>query len=66
MENIDNIDLQILKHLQENSNINTKELASKLFLTVTPVYERIKKLERDGYIMTVSYTHLTLPTKRIV
>ena len=32
MENIDNIDLQILKHLQENSNINTKELASKLFL----------------------------------
>jgi Lrp/AsnC family leucine-responsive transcriptional regulator len=51
MENLDNIDLQILKHLQENSNINTKELASKLFLTVTPVYERIKRLERDGYIM---------------
>ena len=51
MENLDNIDLQILKQLQENSNINTKELASKLFLTVTPVYERIKRLERDGYIM---------------
>nr|WP_315249824.1 Lrp/AsnC family transcriptional regulator [uncultured Flavobacterium sp.] len=51
MDNIDSIDLQILKHLQENSNINIKELASKLFLTVTPVYERIKRLERDGYIM---------------
>ena len=51
MQNLDSIDLQILKHLQENSNINTKELASKLFLTVTPVYERIKRLERDGYIM---------------
>ena len=50
MENIDTIDLQILKQLQENSNINIKELASKLFLTVTPVYERIKRLERDGYI----------------
>jgi len=50
MENLDNTDLQILKHLQENSNINTKDLASKLFLTVTPVYERIKRLERDGYI----------------
>ena len=51
MENLDNIDLQILKQLQENSNINIKELASKLFLTVTPVYERIKRLERDGFIM---------------
>ena len=51
MENIDNIDLQILQHLQEDSNINIKELAAKLFLTVTPVYERIKRLERDGFIM---------------
>ena len=51
MENIDTIDLEILKQLQENSNINIKELASKLYLTVTPVYERIKRLERDGYIM---------------
>lgn len=50
MENLDKTDLQILKHLQENSNINTKDLAAKLFLTVTPVYERIKRLERDGYI----------------
>lgn len=51
MENIDAIDLQILKCLQENSNISTKELAGKLFLTVTPVYERIRRLEREGYIM---------------
>lgn len=50
MENLDNIDLQILKQLQKNAHINTKELASMLFLTVTPVYERIKRLERDGYI----------------
>lgn len=50
MENLDKTDLLILKHLQENSNINTKDLASKLFLTVTPVYERIKRLERDGFI----------------
>ena len=51
MENLDKIDLQILKQLQDNSNINIKELAAKLFLTVTPVYERIKRLEREGYIM---------------
>nr|WP_315195140.1 Lrp/AsnC family transcriptional regulator [uncultured Flavobacterium sp.] len=51
MENIDTIDLAILKQLQNNSNINIKELASKINLTPTPVYERIKRLERDGYIM---------------
>jgi Lrp/AsnC family transcriptional regulator, leucine-responsive regulatory protein len=50
MDNLDPTDLQILKQLQTNSTISTKDLASKLFLTVTPVYERIKKLERDGFI----------------
>lgn len=51
MENLDSTDLQILRHLQEDSNINIKDLASKLFLTATPIYERIKRLEREGYIM---------------
>jgi Lrp/AsnC family transcriptional regulator, leucine-responsive regulatory protein len=51
MENIDAIDLAILNQLQNNSDINIKELASKINLTPTPVYERIKRLERDGYIM---------------
>ena len=50
MENLDPIDLEILKQLQEDSNVNIKDLASKLFLTATPVYERIKRLEREGYI----------------
>ena len=51
MENLDTIDLQILKQLQKNSDISIKDLAAKLFLTATPVYERIKRLEREGYIM---------------
>ncbi|MGQ7946240.1 Lrp/AsnC family transcriptional regulator [Flavobacterium sp. WC2509] len=51
MENIDATDLAILNQLQNNSNINIKELASRINLTPTPVYERIKRLERDGYIM---------------
>lgn len=50
MESIDSIDLRILKALQRDAHINIKELASQLFLTVTPVYERIKRLEREGYI----------------
>jgi Lrp/AsnC family leucine-responsive transcriptional regulator len=31
MENLDSTDLQILKHLQEDSNINIKDLASVVF-----------------------------------
>jgi Lrp/AsnC family leucine-responsive transcriptional regulator len=38
MENLDSTDLQILKHLQEDSNINIKDLASvfnsNLFMNV--------------------------------
>ena len=51
MENLDNTDLQILKQLQADSTISIKDLAAQLFLTATPVYERIKRLEREGYIM---------------
>lgn len=51
MENLDKIDLAILDQLQLNSDINIKDLAAKLFLTATPVYERIKRLERDGFIV---------------
>ncbi|GLB49489.1 Lrp/AsnC family transcriptional regulator [Neptunitalea lumnitzerae] len=47
---LDNTDLRILNILQNNSAISTKELAKKLSLTTTPVYERIKKLEREGII----------------
>ena len=36
--------------LQENSERTAKEMAAELSLTTTPVYERIKKLEKAGYI----------------
>lgn len=47
---LDEIDIKLLKRLQNNSNITTKELASHVNLSVTPVFERIKKLEKEGYI----------------
>jgi Lrp/AsnC family leucine-responsive transcriptional regulator len=47
---LDEIDIKLLKRLQNNSNITTKELASHVNLSVTPVFERIKKLENEGYI----------------
>jgi len=48
--NLDNIDKKLLKLLQEDSKRTTKELSLKLNLSVTAVYERIKKLEREGVI----------------
>lgn len=50
MNQLDNTDLKILKILQNNSNITTKELANKVNLSATPVFERVKKLEKTGYL----------------
>ncbi len=47
---LDNTDKKLLKLLQEDSKRTTKELSLKLDLSVTAVYERIKKLEREGII----------------
>jgi len=47
---LDNIDKKLLKLVQEDSKRTTKELSLKLNLSVTAVYERIKKLEREGVI----------------
>lgn len=50
MAQLDATDLRILNILQENSNVTTKEIASQLGITTTPIFERVKKLERLGYI----------------
>ena len=50
METLDNIDIKILKCLQENCKLTTKELAAKISLSPTPTFERVKKLENEGYI----------------
>ena len=50
IEDLDQIDLQILKTLQRNAKLTTKELADIVHLTPTPVFERQKRLERMGYI----------------
>ncbi len=48
--NLDPTDKKLLYLLQNDSNKTTKELALQLNLSVTAVYERIKKLEREGVI----------------
>lgn len=50
MEKLDRTDLEILRILQENSRLTTKELAARVHLSTTPVFERVKRLEEAGYI----------------
>ena len=50
MDVLDQTDLQILRTLQKNAKLTTKELADAVNLTPTPVFERLKRLERRGYI----------------
>ena len=50
MDVLDKTDLQILRILQRNAKLTTKELADAVHLTPTPVFERQKRLERQGYI----------------
>jgi len=46
----DATDKELLTLLQHDSRQTNKELSNKLNLSVTAVYERIKKLEREGFI----------------
>lgn len=47
---LDKIDISILKALQQNARITNKELSAKVHLSPSPVYERLKRLESEGYI----------------
>lgn len=47
---LDETDKKLLLFLQEDAKQTTKELSYKLGLSVTAVYERIKKLENTGVI----------------
>jgi Lrp/AsnC family leucine-responsive transcriptional regulator len=51
MHALDSIDLRILQLLQHDARLTNKEVADKIGKSVTPVYERIKRLEEEGYIM---------------
>ena len=46
----DATDKKLLEYLQTDSKQTNKALANKLNLSVTAVYERIKKLEKAGFI----------------
>jgi len=47
---LDRDDIRILQLLQEDARLTSKEIADKIGKSVTPVYQRIKWLESEGYI----------------
>ena len=49
-DKLDKVDLLILRTLQENARLTTKELAARVNLSSTPVFERLRRLENSGYI----------------
>jgi DNA-binding Lrp family transcriptional regulator len=47
---LDKIDLQILKILQENGRITNLQLSNEIGLSPAPTLERVRKLENAEYI----------------
>ncbi|MCC7400594.1 MAG: Lrp/AsnC family transcriptional regulator [Chitinophagaceae bacterium] len=50
MNPLDLTDTRILMLLQNDARLTNKEIADKLGKTITPIYERIRRLEQQGYI----------------
>jgi len=50
MRKLDRIDLAILDELQTNARVTNHELSNRVNLSATPCLDRVRKLERDGYI----------------
>lgn len=61
IEKIDEIDLQIISLLQEDSRLSFNKIASKLGISVGTAYNRVKSLEDRGILK--GYTVIVDPVK---
>lgn len=61
MNELDRIDLQILRELQRNGRLTNQELAERVALSPSPCLRRVKRLEHEGYIR--DYVVLLNPEK---
>ena len=50
MQKLDDINRRILCYLQEDSSITNQELASRIGLAPASTLERVRKLEKNGFI----------------
>ncbi|MEO8584440.1 MAG: Lrp/AsnC family transcriptional regulator, partial [Flavitalea sp.] len=74
LTSLDHDDLQILQLLQHDASLTHKEIADKIGKSVSPVNDRIKRLQNEGYIKRyvavldkkklgqslIAYTHVQL------
>ena len=49
-ESLDQTDLQLMRHLQEDGRLSNAKLAQRVALSETPCWHRLRKLESEGYI----------------
>lgn len=50
VQTLDDTDLRILRLVQQDCRITNKDLAAQIHLSTTPTFERLKRLERMGFI----------------
>jgi len=50
-ESLDASDRAILRLLQSDASLTIKEVAQQVHMSTTPVFERIKRLKREGFIL---------------
>lgn len=60
-KSLDRIDRRILKLLQQNGRLSNVALSREVGLSPTPCLERVRRLEREGFI--TGYVALADPTK---
>ncbi|MAY41930.1 MULTISPECIES: Lrp/AsnC ligand binding domain-containing protein [unclassified Neptuniibacter] len=51
MDNLDKLDISILRELQKNGRITVTELANRVGLSKTPCQVRMRRLEDLGYLL---------------
>ncbi|MEM6320826.1 MAG: Lrp/AsnC family transcriptional regulator [Bacteroidota bacterium] len=61
MHQLDTIDIEVLKLLQQDAKLTIKEIAAQLNLSTTPIFDRMKKMEKQGIIDR--YVALVNPAK---
>jgi len=54
---MDSIDKKLISLLQRNGKLTMKELSTELGLSVTPIYERLRRLERNR-VITGYHAHI--------
>src|SRR5215813_5649946 len=67
---LDEIDRKILRALQQDARLTTAQLADRIGLSTTPCWNRLKRLETqgyiDGYVALLNQDKLGLPETVII